>query len=328
MAVRMKLGRRGVRRDARTLQLGKYIAGLAAPPTSCDFTGGLTNFGMLLNDRLGCCTVSGAGHGTQVWSLNANVELTVTDAEVLAAYEAWCGYNPADPSTDNGGVELDVLNLWRKQGFAGAALNAYCAVDVSNQLLLQQAIATFGGLYIGFEVPNYIMDNVPQLWDAPQPGQDTSIDGGHCVFVCGYRHDPTHGLVLKFISWGAVYEMTWGFWAQYGDESYALVNTAYIGPNNPIDMPALEADIANIQLGAVQPGTTVQFTIMVQPKGAKVQGVQVTVVGLPDSAAVLSANGLSITVYVPKGTKVGTLVTVTWVCGLASATAQFTVGGA
>jgi len=93
-------------------------------------------------------------------------------------------------------------------------------------------------------------------------------------------------------------------------------------------MAVIEADIANIQLGAVQPGASVQFTVMVQPTGAKVQGVQVTVVGLPDYSAILSANGLSITVNVPKGTPIGTLVMVTWVCGLASATAQFTVGGA
>ena len=324
-----RLGRRGIRRDLRTLQLAKYTSGLAAPPTSCDWTKGLVSWGVLDNDTLGCCTISGAGHATQAMSLNASTEVTVTDAEVLAAYEAWCGYDPADPNTDQGGIELDVLNLWRKQGFAGKALDAYCAVDVGTTVLLKQAVATFGGLYIGFLVPNYIMENTPQVWDVPTPGQDAGIDGGHCVWVVGYDD-----VGLTFISWGNVYKMTWAFWAKYVDEAYALISTAFLNGSDVdpsgVDLAGLNADLAEIKLGPVLPGATIQFTVTVTPSTVKVDSskVQVTVSGVPDYSAVLSSGGLVVTIKLPSSIAAGTQGSVAWVYGAVTALATFTVGAA
>jgi hypothetical protein len=89
---------------------------------------------MMLNDQLGCCTIAAVGHAVQVWTANAaSAEVSFPDPVILDYYKTWDGYNPADPSSDQGGVELDVLNDWRQQGFAGQSLDAYVAIDLGTR---------------------------------------------------------------------------------------------------------------------------------------------------------------------------------------------------
>ena len=128
-----KLGRRAVKTDSRTLRLSRYFtAQLPAPPPSVSYSKGVTSWGELLNDQLGCCTCAAIGHARQVWNLNTKGTLgNTTDAEVLGIYEKWCGYDPSNPSTDQGGICLDVLNDYKAQGFAGDGPDglAHCAAD-------------------------------------------------------------------------------------------------------------------------------------------------------------------------------------------------------
>lgn len=241
----MKLGRKAVKRDSRMLLVANYLtAVLPAPPPSVDWSKGQTFFGSMYNNTLGCCTIAGAGHAVQILSANAGAEATVSDNDILKYYEQWDGYNPADPSTDQGGIELDVLNKWKAQGFAGHALDAYADVNVKNVTEIKQAINLFGGLYIGMEVPNFIMASIPTVWDVT--ANDGGIDGGHCVFVYGY--DATGP---QFISWGSVYTMTWAFWAKYVDEAHALLSPDFLGANGldpeGFNLAQLQADLADIK---------------------------------------------------------------------------------
>lgn len=221
-----KLGRRAVKHDSRTLRLGAYITSkLPSPPASCSYAKGITYWGMMNNDTLGCCTIAAAAHAVQVFSANAGTEITLSDAEVLSYYEKWDGYVVGEASTDQGGIELDVLNKWKNEEFAGHPLLAFADAAVKNTTELKQAIWLFGGLYIGLEVPAYIMQNTPERWDVVS-GADDSIVGGHAVFVMGYDTD---GVFL--ISWGSVYKMTWAFWAKYVDEAHALLSKDFLGSN-------------------------------------------------------------------------------------------------
>lgn len=240
-----KLGRRAVKTDSRTLRLSSYIKpALPAPPASCDYSKGITYWGMMNNDTLGCCTVAAAAHAIQIFSANVGTEVTLSDAEVLAYYSKWDGYVPGDPSTDNGGIELDVLNRWKNEEFAGHPLLAFADASVKNMTELKQAIWLFGGLYIGFSVPAYIMQNTPERWDVAS-GVDDGIVGGHAVFVMGYDAD---GVFL--VSWGGVYKMTWAFWARYVDEAHALLSREFLNANglNPagFNLDQLTADLAAI----------------------------------------------------------------------------------
>jgi hypothetical protein len=243
-----KLGRKAVVVDSRTLRLSKYFtAQLPPPPAAVDWSKGQTSWGELLNNSLGCCTCAAVGHAIQVWTVNATVEATVTDAEVMNIYEKWCGYNPSDPSTDAGGVELYVLGDWKSQGFAGTPLKAFAQVLPANQIHVEQAINLFIGLYIGMEIPAYIMPddgNVPTFWDL-DPTADNSIIGGHAVFVTGYDAKGP-----KFISWGSNYQMSWQYWAKNVDEAYALISPAMFEASgdapNGFSLDALETDLVNI----------------------------------------------------------------------------------
>ena len=145
----MKLGRKAIKTDSRTLRLANYATkALPAPPASCDWTRGVKDWGQFLNDQLGDCTIAAVIHSLQVFSLNASTELIFTDVDALKYYEAWCGYDPSNPLSDQGGIELDVLNAWKAQELAGHELKAFAAVSPKNLVEVKTAISLFGGIYI------------------------------------------------------------------------------------------------------------------------------------------------------------------------------------
>lgn len=222
---RMKLGRRGVHRDARTLALGAYLTpSMPPPPASKDWTKGITDWGMMLNDQLGCCTIAGIGHAIQVWTANTGTMQTVPDSVIKRYYEHWDGYVPGNDATDTGGIELDVLKDWRKQGFAGNRLLAFADAQCSNLTEIRQAIALFGGVYIGVDLPVTAQKQV--VWDVvPDGGSDAEKGswGGHCVFVAAYDQKG-----FTCITWGQPKTMTTAFWQQYVDEAHALLDESWI----------------------------------------------------------------------------------------------------
>jgi hypothetical protein len=190
---KMKLGRKAIKTDSRTLALGRYLTpGLPPPPPACDWTKGITDWGMMLNgpepsepefpEGLGDCTIAGCGHAVQVWSANTGSMVTVPDATILNYYEQWDGYVPDDPSTDAGGIELDVLNDWQKQSFAGNALLAFADPKPANLTDVRQSIALFGGVYIGLSLP--LTAQTQDVWDVvPRGGANAKPGswGGHCL---------------------------------------------------------------------------------------------------------------------------------------------------
>lgn len=207
---------------------------------------------MFGNDVLGDCTLAGVAHAIQVWSLNSGTEAAITDQQVVDAYSKWDGYVVGDAATDQGGVELDVLNKWREQGFAGHALTAFADVSVGNHAEARQAIALFGGIYIGVSLPLSAQNQVGKAWDV-SPWYDFDDKsyavgswGGHCVFVTGYDADG-----LTCVTWGALQRMTWSFWNRYVDEAHALLSPDFLGANGldpaGFNMTQLTADLALIR---------------------------------------------------------------------------------
>jgi len=220
----MKLGRRAIQRDPRTLALCSYLApSLPAPPASQDWSHGVSNWAMMLNDQLGCCTIAGIGHAIQVWTANNGAIQTVSDSVIERYYEQWDGYKPGDASTDNGGIELEVLKAWRKQGFAGNRLLAFADASVSNLTELRQAIHLFGGVYIGVDLPLSAQNQ--DVWDVAAQGGNSAEKGswgGHCVFVTGYDQKG-----FTCITWGQLKTMTTAFWQMYVDEAHALLDESW-----------------------------------------------------------------------------------------------------
>jgi len=243
----MKLGRKAIKTDTRTLALGDYLKPtLPPPPPAKDWTNNILDWGMMMNDKLGDCTIAGVGHAVQVWSANLGKEITVDDNTVLSYYENWDGYNPADPSTDAGGIELDVLNDWHKNGFSGHALLAFATPKVSNLDQIRQSINLFGGVYIGLGLP--ITAQTQDVWDVvPKGGANAKKGswGGHCVFVPKYDQ---HGFTC--ITWGGLKTMTVPFWKKYCDEAYTLLGQDWInekGSPSGFNQTQLQADLGSIR---------------------------------------------------------------------------------
>lgn len=221
----MRLGRKAVKTDSRTLMMADYLTpSLPPPPPAKDWTKGITSWGMMLNDKLGDCTIAGAAHAVQVWSANSDTEVTVSDDTVQSYYQQWDGYVPGDPSTDNGGVELDVLNDWQKQGFAGNKLLAFADPKPANLIQIRQSINLFGGVYIGLALP--LTAQTQDVWDVVKTGGAKAKPGswgGHCVFVPKYDQ---HGFTC--ITWGGLKTMTLAFWKKYCDEAHALLDQQWL----------------------------------------------------------------------------------------------------
>ena len=247
----MKLGKLSPRIDSRTLRLAKYLKDLPPPPDSKDNTRGIADWGMMLNDDLGDCTIAACAHAVQVWTANSGTEVTIPDADVLKYYEDWDGYVPSDPNTDQGGVEIDVLNLWRKNGFSGHQLLAYVDPDPKDILHIKQSIVLFGGVYIGLALP--LSAQKQEVWDVQKSNwlvrlfsSGSSSDenepgswGGHAVFVPAYNQT---GPVC--ITWGQLKQMTWAFWLKYCDEAHTLLSQDLVRAGSiGFDADTLQADL-------------------------------------------------------------------------------------
>jgi hypothetical protein len=203
---------------------------------------------MLANDTLGDCTIAAVGHAVQTWTANASKEATVNDAIAIEYYEKWDGYNPNDPETDQGGVELSVLKDWQKQGFNGTPLKAFAEVNPLNVYHVKATIALFGGIYIGVELPLTAQDQ--NIWQL-DPNASTNASapgswGGHALWV------PTYDVnTLTCITWGAPKQMTWDWFQKYCSESYALFSPAFLGTSgvapSGLNMTALLSDLAQVQ---------------------------------------------------------------------------------
>ncbi|MGC9157388.1 MAG: hypothetical protein ACP5FH_00245 [Terracidiphilus sp.] len=244
----MKLGRKAIKTDSRTLRLARYLTpALPAPPPSADWTRGITAWGMMLNDQLGDCTIAGLGHAIQVWTANTTTEQTVPDSAILTAYEQWDGYVPGDPSTDQGGIELDVLNDFRQDGLDGHKLLAFADPAVADLTEIRQAINLFGGVYIGLALP--LTAQTQDVWDVvPDNGSGNTQAGswgGHAVFVPSYDQNG-----FTCVTWGVLKKMTTAFWSSYCDEAHALLSPDWIGAKGSpegFNLQQLEADLAVIQ---------------------------------------------------------------------------------
>ena len=243
----MRLGRKAIKTDSRTLMMANYLPpSLPPPPPAFDWTKGITSWGMMLNDTLGDCTIAGAAHAVQVWSANTGGELTVPDPTILSYYEQWDGYVPGQPNTDSGGVELDVLNNWQKNGFADRKLLAFADPKANNLAEIRQSIHMFGGVYIGLALP--LTAQKQDVWDVVKTGGADAKPGswgGHCVFVPKYDEKG-----FTCITWGALKTMTLAFWEKYCDEAHTLLSEVWIttkGSPAGFDQAQLQADLSAIK---------------------------------------------------------------------------------
>jgi hypothetical protein len=236
------LGKHRPKHDARTLSLMNYLrpGKLPAAPTSMDFWSRVSGWPMMENDKLGDCTVAAAGHMIQQWTRYSDAPCTPTDADVVAAYSAVSGYDPATGENDHGAAMLDVLNYWHKQGIGQHRILGYTGLS-TNADAVREAIYLFGNVYAGFDLPRSAQQQL--VWDVVAADGEAGSWGGHSVLIVGYDAD---GLVA--VTWGGLKRLTWNFLDAYCDEAFAVLSndfinqSTHVNPDN-FDLISLQRDL-------------------------------------------------------------------------------------
>lgn len=240
----MKLGKLAPKCDDRTLRLARYLTpAMAAAPAWYNAAAKITDLGMMGNDTLGDCTCATVGHMIQTWSSANGSQEILPDADIVALYENF-GYNPEDPSTDQGANVLDVLNYWRQNPVNGHQLSAYASLNPKQVEEVRKSIYYFGGAYIGVQLPVTAQNQDAWTVTSTKGDGEPGSWGGHAIPVVDYDEN-----YVYCITWGAVKAMTWDFFTTYCDEAFALLSPDWLTADKSptgFDSAQLQSDLTVI----------------------------------------------------------------------------------
>lgn len=250
----MKLGKLPHSDNPKDLNLANYLPKLDKPLPEVFGHGDLVpadSWGVLANDRLGCCVWSGAAHETLVLGREGDHDPAFSDASVEGDYERFTGYNPNDPSTDQGTDMRQAAQDRRGTGISDARdhrhrIGAYLWLEPGNLDQLWQAAYEFSVVGVGYEFPESAMQQFRegQPWDVVK---DSKIVGGHYVPCVGR----TAGGNLDAVSWGRRIQITPAFYEKYSDAALVYISASALGPDGKtpegLDKAALVADLAALK---------------------------------------------------------------------------------
>jgi hypothetical protein len=245
----MKLGLKPVRPDAVRFKMTRYALLDRLPPAPATFGryAQVQQWGMLGNDRYGDCVIAGAAHETMLWNAEQDKIAPFTDDSVLKMYSAIAGFDPNDPSSDQGTDYEEAAQYRRLTGLTDAAgkvhvVDAY--LDITrNPYDLFEAIWLFGAAGICLNFPDYAMDqfNRGVPWDVV-PGQPEPT-GGH--YVPGVGRNSGGNIVA--VTWGQTQIITPAFLEKYMQAGIAYVSLERLDAKgfslDGFDREALEADL-------------------------------------------------------------------------------------
>src|SRR3954471_16998599 len=89
----MKLGKHPPQRDPlahlKAPVMARFLSETAPSiPDEFDWMSGISDWGMMRNDTVGCCTFAGLGHAIQAMSAATESKYTVPDSTVIQGYSA------------------------------------------------------------------------------------------------------------------------------------------------------------------------------------------------------------------------------------------------
>lgn len=234
------------------MKAARMLDSLPAPPASRDWLKAAeaqagAGLGVMLNDRLGCCTIAAKGHAKQIWTANNGTMVTPPDSAILADYERVDGYVNGDPSTDNGGVMTDVEIAWQKPGgVAGSQIDSWIPIMLGNLDHYRRAIDRYGFADCGIALPLDAQDQA--IWTLDISGSDKAVAGswgGHDAILVAY--DSTS---FTFETWGMRQQASNDWVISYVDEAYAAICKAFWCPSgtapNGYTAADLDADLAAV----------------------------------------------------------------------------------
>jgi hypothetical protein len=246
-----RFGRHPTVHDYRTLRFSTYAASLPAPPAEFDSkarvyaaigeSDAAQVFPMDGNDSYGDCTIAARAHADTIWQ-------AFTGAKVIGT-KAWCLrlYFRLTGGVDSGLNLLTVLRNWKR--VVSDQILAYVSIDPANHTHMQQAIALFGCVYVGFQCQKDII----QEFDAHTPWVPGPLENdGHSVVFTGYTGSGSTDLI-NLLTWGSdAQQGQWAWWDEVSGsgrgEAYAIVPKAAQNPAFApgFDITQLLADLAAV----------------------------------------------------------------------------------
>lgn len=217
----MRFGKLPPKIDYRTLNFQRYIKeDIPEPPEKYEAVdrvmrhlNSLDNisslFPMDANDQVGDCTIAGAAHAITVYHGLIGQRDVPAEKEVLKVYNHLTG------GVDSGLYMLDVLNYWRRTGMFNNQITAFMRVNAHNHVHVKQAINLFGGLFMGFQVPE---DAIQQFNERKPWTVGKLLYAGHAVHVTGYDSES-----VNVLTWGTTQRGLWSWWDYCVDECYAIL---------------------------------------------------------------------------------------------------------
>ncbi|HEV2171560.1 MAG TPA: hypothetical protein VGR40_11460 [Candidatus Binatus sp.] len=201
---------------------------------------------MLGNDKVGDCTCADTGHQVMLHTANTGAIVVPSDTDVLGLYSAITGYDPNDPSTDQGANETTVVSYLKSTGFLGQKVDDAANVAPQQFEHVKWAVQIFGAVRLGVNLPQSFMDQ----FNAGQPFDDvgdTNIVGGHDVPIVKYDADYAY-----IVTWGKLCPMTWKFMrnSSYVEEAHAELWYDWVASQGTapsgFDLSQLAADLKAI----------------------------------------------------------------------------------
>lgn len=223
----MKLGRLPADQAAlaRAPQLAGHMRAMPPPPTlnrsSIPFAPQMDG-----NGEIGDCTAVGIANAARGMAALNGFGVDIPTDRVVGFYSASTGYDPADPSTDQGGVELDVLGHQLAHGFdtgGQAPLVAdFATFDPGDRATFASALARIGPVYLGVNLALADLDT-SVTWDTGTLGDQTAGTwGGHCLIAWDYT-GLGDGDTVRLATWGTLQPCTWRWLTSRCEEAHVLI---------------------------------------------------------------------------------------------------------
>lgn len=180
---------------------------------------------MFFNNIYGNCTSAGLGNSLLAVTSLFGTTLDIPETCAVDFYSESTGFNPADPSTDQGGYEPLVLQYALTNGYPTKNYRfrpIWGSCPVGNRKVIANAINMLGVVYIGVTLYQEDEDAISngQRWTV-NPNGNMSVVGGHCVLIWGYTGLGDNDWV-KIITWGGIVYATWAWIESRMDECHAL----------------------------------------------------------------------------------------------------------
>ena len=255
-------GKTPARAGAMKLALASYVDHSKLPPIPANFGHddliGANDWGMLGNDKWGCCVWAGGCHEHMLWNRVSQHQVTFTEANVLSAYSAVTGFDPSKTDsagnnpTDRGTDMVLAAEYRRTNGLVDASgqthrIEAYLALDPGSLDDLWAATYLFGAVGIGIDMP----ETAETQFDAGQEWvyvHGAQSIGGHYVPLVGRKDG-----VLHVLTYGRTQPTSLKFLQKYCDEAIAyLSKDALVNNKSPegFDLDSLVADLHSLHKAA------------------------------------------------------------------------------